>query len=169
MAAPKLVSASNRPFPVTVEVVFDSAMMGDGELTNPGNYVFNKGAYVTVVEILDDTTVRLFVENLFEHDAFFLTVQNVKNSSGEEIDSTNNTAYFPINRPNVPGYALTITSANGRLKSGTNVLKIDEDSDHWYVMTESGVDIINRTSLRNEGFILDGYGYGFNTIHVSRN
>jgi len=166
MAQPKLLSAFNRPFPVTVEVTFDSVMLDDNALTDPGSYVFNHGAYATIVEILAEDKVRLFVENLFEYDSFTLTVQDVKNANGEEIDPAHDSVSFTISRPNVPGSMLTVTSANGRLKSGTNVLKIGESDTHWFIMTESGVDIVNRTSLRNEGFILDGYGYGFNTVHV---
>lgn len=169
MAKPKLLNATNSPFPVTVEVAFDSVMLNDGALTDTGNYSFNHGAYATVVEVLSGHKVRLFVENLFEYATFTLTVKNVRDANGEEIDPAHDTVTFSINRPNVPDFALAITSANGRLKSGNNVLEIDEDSDRWYILTESGVDIINKISLRNEAFILDGYGEGFNTIHVSRN
>lgn len=169
MAAPKLLSVSNSPFPVTVSVVFDSAMAQDGYLYDTANYLFNNGAYAVDVEVISATEVRLFVENLFEYDNFTLNVGNVTNTLGETIDSSYNSMSFSILRPTVPGYALSLTSANGKLKSGTNAKAIDEDTGHWYIMTESGVDIVNRTTFRNEGYILDGYGIGFTTIHVSRN
>jgi len=166
MAKPRLINAINVPFPVTVEAHFNSSMLEDYALVDPDNYLLDNGAYTTIVEIIDDKQVRLHVENLFEHNFFTLTVRNVKNTSGEIIDSAYNSITFGIDRPSVPGFALTITSANGRLKSGNNVLAIDESDDHWYLMTESGIDIVNKTSLRNEGYILDGYG--FNTIYVNR-
>lgn len=167
MAAPRLINAFNAPFPVTVEAHFDSSMLNNADLTDPGNYLFNNGAYTTDVDILNDKHVLLHVENLFEYTSFVLTAQNIKSVTGEIIDSNYNSMTFVIDRPSVPNFALTITSANGRLKSGNNALSISEDDDYWYVMTESGIDIINRVSLRNEGYVLDGYG--FNAIHVNRN
>lgn len=169
MAGPKLASVTNAPFPVTVTVVFDSDMMADGYLHDTSNYLFNNGAYTVEVQIISATEVRLFVENLFEHNSFTLTVSNVRNTMGESIDTSYNSMTFAISRPAVPGYALSLTSANGRLKTGTNAKAIDEGADKWYIMTETGVDIVNRTTFRNEGYILDGYGVGFTTIHVSRN
>ena len=169
MAGPKLSSVTNAPFPVTVTVIFDSAMMADGYLNDPANYLFNNGAYTVAVQIISSTEVRLFVENLFEHSNFTLSVNNVRNTMGESIDTSYNSMVFGISRPTVPGYALSLTSANGRLKTGTSAKAIDEDSEKWYIMTETGVDVVNRTTFRNEGYILDGYGIGFTTIHVSRN
>lgn len=166
MAQPKVTSVQNAPFPVTVEVYFDSAMLDDENLSDPGNYLFNQGAYVTKVLVLNDTSVTLIVQNLFEYDDFTVAVQNVKSSLGEVIDPSFNSWTFIVSRPNIPGYSLAISAANGRLKSGVHVVKIDGDSDRWYVMTESGVDIVDRDSLMNSGFILDREG--FNAIHVSK-
>lgn len=167
MAGPKLISATNYPFPVTVELVFDSNMLNDNGLVDPGSYVFNHGAYVTNVEILEPTKVRLFVENLFGYSSFNIQVSDVKDSSETVIDPSFNSLTFSVTRPNVPNYALAITSDNGRLKSGTSVIDVEESESYWYIMTESGVDIVNKVSLRNEGFVLDGYEEGFNSILVS--
>lgn len=160
MAKPRVINALNKPYPVTVEVHFDQSMLNDGALTDPDNYAFSHGAFATEVQILDDKQVMLVVENLFDYDSFSVTVSaNVKNLSGEGIDPLYSTKSFGIIRPTVPDFALTITATNGRLKSGVNVLALDEDAESWYLMTESGVDIVNKVSLANAAFILDAYGY----------
>lgn len=166
MAQPKVTSATNAPFPTTVEVHFDSSMLNDDDLNSPGNYLFNNGAYTTSVLVSDNTMfVTLIVQNLFEYDGFTVTVQNVKNASSEVIDPSFNSGSFTVVRPNVPGFVLAISATNGRLKSGIYAVKIDRDTGRWYVLTESGVDIVDRDSLINTGFILEKGG--FNAIHVS--
>lgn len=166
MAQPKVVNAINRPWPTTVEVHFDQAMLEDEELTRPGNYLFNHGVFARSVEVIDSKQVRLIVENLFEYDSFIVVVSdNVKGFTGEGVDQNNNSATFPVVRPVASDNLLTITADNGRLKSGINALVLDEDPDNWYIMTESGIDVVNKNSLMNTAFVLDGYG--FNTIAVS--
>lgn len=165
--APKVINAINRPFPVTVEVHFDVELLEeeDGAL-DPDNYTFNHGAYATSVKIIDDKQVRLTVENLFEFDSFIVTVSDkVRGFSEEGVNPSFNSYTFALaNRPTVDDSVQSFSSANGRLKSGSVVTKLKEDSERWYIQTESGMDVINKASLRNEGFILDGYG--FNTIFV---
>jgi hypothetical protein len=167
MPGPRVINALNIPFPVTVEIHFDTSMLVDNDLVDPNNYLFNNGAYTTDVEIINDKHVMLHVENLFENSTFTVNVQNVKSITGEIIDQNYNTVTFFIDRPNVPGFASTITSSNGRLKSGSNVLDIQISDSSWYLMTESGIDVIDKISLMNKGYVLDGYG--FNTIYVNRN
>lgn len=166
MAAPKVINAINRPFPVTVEVHFDTVMLSDASLIDPDNYTFNRGAYSTSVQQLNEKQVRLTVENLFEFDNFTVTVnENVKGFTGEGVDQNNNSFTFNLSsRPSISDSFQSISSTNGRLKSGTSVISIEEDEDQWYIMTESGLDVIDRVSLMNEGFILDAYGY--NAIFV---
>lgn len=167
MTAPKVINAINSPHPTTVEVHFDQSMLADSNLSNPSSYLFNNGAYTTSVSVLDDKYVLLVVENLFEYDFFTVSVsENIKNIYNESMDTSNLSFTFQINRPSVPEFALSISSTNGRLKSGTNVISADEDSSHWYIMTESGLDIIDKISLANVGFVLDGYG--FTSISVTR-
>lgn len=167
MSGPRVINALNVPFPVTVEVHFDTSMLVDSNLVDPNNYLFNNGAYTIDVEIINDKHIMLHVENLFENNTFTLNVQNVKSITGEIIDQNHNTATFFIDRPSVPGFASAITSSNGRLKSGNNVLDIQISDSNWYLMTESGIDVIDKISLMNKGYVLDGYG--FNTIYVNRN
>lgn len=165
MAAPRLINAVNRPFPVTVEVHFDTVMSIDDALIDPDNYTFNRGAFATTASPLNEKQVILTVENLFEYDTFTVTIDNVVSVSGDPLDPDHNSYTFPLaSRPNVDESVKSISATNGRLKTGIQVLKIEEDEDRWYVMTESGLDVINKTSLANEGFVLDGYG--FNTIFV---
>ena len=166
MAKPKVVNAFNKPYPTTIEVHFDQVMLNDGELTNVNNYLFNHGVFARSVEIIDPKQVRLIVENLFGFTSFIVNVtEDVKGFTGEGVDPLNNFATFSVIRPIAPDFALTITAENGRLKSGINTLKVDEDSTNWYVMTESGIDVINKNSITNTAFVLDGYG--FNTIAVN--
>jgi len=164
MANPKVINAVNAPFPTTVEVYFDSGM-NSSELTDPENYLLNHGAYTTAAHAISDSSVMLVVENLFGYDDFTITVQNITNTSGETIDTGFNSWTFGIIRPNMPIYALAVSSTNGILKSGTNAIQIKQDSNYWYIMTESGIDIVGRVSLDNVGYILDTDG--FNAIHVS--
>lgn len=165
--APKVVNALNRPFPVAVEVHFDTELLEEESGTlNPDNYTFNHGAYATSVTLINDKQVRLTVENLFEFDTFSVTVNDqVRSFSEEGVNSSFNSYTFALaDRPVVDEGVQSFSSANGRLKSGSVVTKIEEDVERWYIQTESGMDIVSKTSLRNEGFILDGYG--FNTIFV---
>lgn len=166
MAEPKVVNAINTPWPVTVEVHFDSVLLADDNLTNPDNYTFTHGAYATSVDHIDTNMVRLTVENLFEFDSFTVTVSsNIKNQSGQGVDISANSYSFPIStRPQPSDMYQSLSAHNGRLKSGTVVVAIDSDADKWYIQTESGVDVVDKVSLSNQGFILDGYGY--NTIHI---
>jgi len=163
---PKVINAINRPWPVTVEVHFDTVMLSDDQLIDPDNYTFTHGAFTTSVTQIDEKQVRLTVENLFEFDSFVVTVDsNVRAFNGEEVDPNNNSYAFSLAyRPNVSDTVQSIAVGNGRLKSGTSVIEIEEDEDRWYIKTESGVDVVNKVSLMNEGFILDAYGY--NVIHV---
>jgi len=167
MSNPRVINALNRPYPVTVELHFDQSMLNDGQITDVDNYLFDNGAYATEVQILDDKQVRLIVENLFEHDIFTVTVSaNIKNLSGEGIDPAFDSKSFSIYRPTVPNFILAITATNGRLKSGTNAIALDEDNKYWYIMTESGIDVVNKISLANSGFVLDAYG--FSTISITK-
>jgi len=164
MANPRVTNAVNAPFPTTVEVYFDSDMLNDDELIDPDNYLFDHGAYTTYVFVKSDRKVMLIVQNLFEQDDFVVTVSNVSNKSAEVIDSNFNSWSLAIVRENIPGFASAISATNGRLKSGTNAIQIKENDDYWYIMTESGVDIVSRASLINSGFILSEES--FNTIHI---
>jgi len=165
MVAPVIVNAFNIPYPTTVEVHFDQVMLADAELTRPSNYLFDHGAFTIGVSQIDKKQVRLVVSNLFEFDTFTVTVSsNVKNDGGESVSSGGNSAVVSITRPTIDSSFLAISSTNGRLRSGERAIQVAKGSDKWYIMTESGVDIINNVSLANEGFILDGYG--FNTIFV---
>jgi len=166
MAMPKVVGATNTPYPTTVEVRFDQNMLADAELTNPDNYTFNQGAFALSVTLIDAKTVRIVAENLFDFNSFIVTVSsNVKNLSSESVDPSNNSATISISRPEAAAERVAFTAHNGRLRSGINALKVDEDETNWYVMTETGVDIVNKVSLTNSAFILDGYG--FNTIAIN--
>lgn len=166
MAAPKVVNAINRPFPVTVEVHFDQVLLVDDELLEPSNYLFNRGAFATTVELVDDKQVRLTVENLFDFGTFTVSVSSsVKGFTGESVNQSANSATFSLaNRPSVDSSFLSISAENGRLKSGIRALQVQKKNDNWYIRTESGFDVVDSTSFSNNGFVLDGYG--FNTIFV---
>ena len=166
MATPKVVNALNTPYPTTVEVHFDQVMLDDGELTDPGNYLFNRGAFATSVSIIDEKQVRLVVENLFDYTSFSVTVSgDVKSFTGVGVPDAYNSASIDVSRPAVGSFAVAISATNGRMRSGTNSIKVDEDTNSWYIMTESGLDVVDKNSLSNTAFILDGYG--FNTIAIS--
>lgn len=165
MAQPRVSNAVNSPFPTTVEIYFDSPMLVNDALTNPDNYLFNHGAYTTEVLVVNSSQVLLVVENLFEQDTFTAEVNGIYSATHELIDPDFNSYTFVVSRPNMPTFALAVSSTNGRLKSGTQAIKLDESEDAWYIMTESGIDVIDRVSLQNRGFVLDATG--FNAILIA--
>lgn len=166
MSKPKIINAINRPFPNTVEIHFDQVLLQDSELLKSSNYTFNHGAFTLSVEQIDEKQVRLVVENLFDFNSFTVSVnENIKNFAGESVDPNSRSFSFPLAfRPQADDKFLSITTDNGRLRSGIIAKKVTEDADNWYVLTESGLDVIDKASLTNKAFLLDGYG--FNTIHV---
>lgn len=166
MSQPKVINALNRPFPNTVEIHFDQVLLKNDQLLNPFNYSFNHGAFSLSVSQIDEKQVRLVVENLFDFDSFTVSVnENVKSFNGDSVDQNNNSFSFSLAfRPKADDKFLSITTDNGRLRSGTIAVKVTEDADNWYILTESGFDVIDKVSLTNKAFLLDGYG--FNTIHV---
>lgn len=163
---PKVINAINRPFPNTVEIHFDQILLQNSELLNPSNYTFDHGAFTLSVEQIDEKQIRLVVENLFDFDFFIVSVnENVKGITGESVDQSNNSFSFPLAfRPKADDKFLSITTENGRLRSGITAKKVTEDADNWYILTESGFDVVDKVSLTNKAFFLDGYG--FSTIHV---
>jgi len=163
---PKVINAINRPFPNTVEIHFDEVLLKDIELLNPSNYTFNHGAFTLSVGQIDEKQVRLVVENLFDFDSFTVFVnENIKSFTGESVDQNNNSFTFSLFfRPQADDKFLSITTDNGRLRSGIVAKRVTEDADNWYILTDSGLDVVDKVSLTNKAFLLDGYG--FNTIHV---
>jgi hypothetical protein len=163
MSAPKMINAYNRPHPVTVEIQFDQAMMNNAALNDPATYSFNHGAYTTSVSILDSERVRLTVENLFGYSSFIITAQSGLKSAINEDLYTNITVSVSIDLPAEEINA--ISAGNGRLKSGRLAKKVYSDYNNWYIITESGLDIIDKKSLFNKGYVLQESG--FNTIFVT--
>lgn len=160
MAMPKVVGASNSPYPTTVEVSFDQSMLIDDQLTNPDNYTLNQGAFALSVGVVDAKTVRVVVENLFDYSSFTITVSsNIKNVALEAVDPANNSAIFSVSRPAASDARVAFTAHNGRLRSGINALQVNEDENNWYIITETGIDVVNKISLNNSAFILDAYGF----------
>lgn len=160
MAMPKVVAAANTPFPTSVEVSFDQSMLNDDQLTNPSNYTFNHGAFALSAVAIDEKTVRVVVENLFDFGSFTITVSsNIKSFGLETVDPANNSASFSITRPAATDTKVAFTAHNGRLRSGIDALQVNEDENNWYIITETGLDVVNKVSLNNSAFILDAYGF----------
>jgi hypothetical protein len=159
MVAPRVLSANNDTHPAVVEIVFDQDLNPNDQLVSTGNYLFNHGAYATEIIPIDERTVRVIVENLFDYTSFTVFVSsNITNMLGDGIDSNYNSAEFSTLRQASPNFLLAITSENGRLRSGNGIVGIDEDSNNWYLLTESGIDVVSKELLTNTAFLLDGYG-----------
>ena len=163
MAAPKMLRAYNKPYPVTVEIQFDQAMLNNAALVNPESYLFNHGAYATSVTVINTEMVRLTVENLFGYSSFVIIAQSgLKSATSEDLD-TDVTISVDIDLPAEEINA--ISAGNGRLKSGKVAKKVFSDYNNWYILTESGLDVVDKTSLFNKGYVLKETG--FNTIFVT--
>lgn len=168
MALTKLINATNAPYPCTVTLTFDQDLIPNKYLTNANEYILNNGAYVNVesVSIIDLRTVRLVVENLFGHETFTVTVnENIQNTGFELMNNAYLSYSFPILHTDYNDSLSSLSSSNGNLKSGTQATKIAHDNDSWYVLTESGIDVIDKRSLANKAFILSTIP--FTTIKIS--
>jgi hypothetical protein len=162
MTAPRIDSAYNRPYPSTIEVYF-TLEMDPTTLDEPTNYMLNLGAYVTSVEVLNNYAVLLTTENLFGHPEFILSIsESIKSIGGVSFD-TSSTATIKLTEIDEGIYALS--AANGRLKSGKTVKQIEQDDEYFYILTETGIDVVDKESLFNKGYILNSSG--FSAIAIS--
>ena len=153
----------NYPYPSTIEVYFSHSMLDNLALNSIGSYRINRGAYVTSVAVLDAESVRLTTENLFGYPTFTLSMgSGLISVDGYALD-TSVTKTITLN--NAEEGINALSAANGRLKSGQSAVKVYSDSDYFYVMTESGLDVVHRTSLFNKGYVLQESG--FNTIFIN--
>lgn len=159
-------SVRNYPFPSTIEIRFDREMNNNAALIDIATYTLNQGAFVTDVTLIDLETVRLTTENLFGYSQFILTVQPglLGSSDGYDFDTVNNTAVVTLSG-SADEQTNALSAANGRLKSGQQAKRVFSDANFFYIMTESGFDIVSRNSLFNKGFVLQESG--FNTFFVS--
>jgi len=158
-----MIRTRNYPFPSTIEVYFDRPMVDNAELRMTSIYRLDHGAYVTGVTVLDAESIRLTVENLFGYSSFELSVidDGIVSQDGYMLDKSV-TMTVTLNDAEEGIYALS--AANGRLKSGQKAEKVYSDEEYFYVMTESGLDIVDKNSLFNKGFVLQEGG--FTTIFV---
>jgi hypothetical protein len=138
-------------------------MLNNDALRNANTYNLNHGAYVTSVTVLDSETVLLTTENMFGYPDFVLSAgSGMFSEDGYALD-TDVTVSITLNAGEEGIYALS--AANGRLKSGQKALKVLGDDKYFYIMTESGLDVVDKTSLFNKGYVLQESG--FNSIFVS--
>ena len=165
---PRINKVRNYPYPSTVEVQFTHSMSNTSVLRDTSTYRLNNGAYVTNVEVLDEERIRLTTENLFGFKEFTLSVETgteeLESTDGYAFDKTN-TATIELSGESEGIYALS--AANGRIKSGQKAVKVYSDANYFYVMTESGIDVVDKNSLFNKGFVLQQSG--FNTIFIGGN
>lgn len=162
MTYSNIVQVRNYPYPSTIEISFSHSMVNNTALTNPDNYYLNHGAYVTSVSVSNSEVILLHTENLFGYKEFLLSIgDGLVSVDGYALDNSNayaitlNAAEDSIN---------AITAANGRLKSGQSAKKVFIEGDYFYILTESGLDVVDRASLFNKGYVLQQSG--FNTIFV---
>jgi hypothetical protein len=159
-----MLTAQNVPFPSTITITFSNQMNTSvPSLYSPATYRLNHGAYVTSVTILNSTSVILVAENLFGYSTFTLSMNAGPISIEGYLIDTSQILTITMNMPTSDGMN-SISAANGRLKSGQNALKVASDKNNFYVMTESGIDVIDKHSLFNKGFILQESG--FNTFCI---
>ena len=155
---PRVLSATNEPFNTNVTVIFSENMESSSAIITPSNYLVSDGAVVTSVKFDSSIPDRviLTVDNLFNKSEFDVFVSgDLKDTLGTNLDVNFNHAIVRLEETSA-----TISGvAGGRLKTKNKILKLYEDDDNWYVATEGGIDVINKLSLQNIGFILDGYGY----------
>lgn len=159
---PRVQSAIVSPFNINVTVIFDDYMTQNSELTKISNYLLSHGAYVTAAEISPKETDRvvLTVENMYNRPYWDLyVVGNMRDRYNNRLDPAYNHAKIV---PEATGAALS--GVTGKLKTRNRVRRVHEDSNSWYVCTSGGLDVVNKATLDNTGFVLDGYGYNAITI-----
>lgn len=158
-------SAINGPYPCAVELTFSQNMMINSALISPSTYLFNNGAYVVFVSILAANKVRLVVENLFDHPSYTITAQyGLKSATNEDLN-TAVTVSVSMALGTYDASINAISASNGRLMSGKIAKKVFSDYNNWYIVTETGLDVVDKSTLFNKGYILNESG--FTTVFVT--
>jgi len=159
MVAPVMSSAVNQPFPCTVEVTFSQNMLANTALTSPSTYTFNHGAYTASVSILEANKVRLVVENLFDYPSYTITALPGLESAASEDLNTAVTVSVSVSLGTYSAEIDAISAANGRLMSGKIAKRVFSDYSNWYIVTETGLDVVDKHTLFNKGYILQESGF----------
>lgn len=152
-----LPTAINEPYNHNITVFFSDEVQNDANLADPANYKIPGDAYVSAVSIDPTalTQVVLTADNLFGHEQFEIIVCNIKDAYGLDINPQLNRATLTIPEPDSD---IDVSGFSGSLRTRDNILSIYGDDDYWYAATTGGLDVVNKTTLLNAGFILDGYG-----------
>lgn len=156
---PRVHSAVVAPFNIYVTLIFDDYMTQNSALTKVNNYLLSHGAYVTAVEAnpLETDRVMLSVENMNNRpywDIFVNSSSGIRDRYGNRLDPEHN--HTVVSHEDTTA---ALSGLTGRLKTRNNVRRVHEDSENWYVCTSGGLDVINKVTLVNTGFVLDGYGF----------
>lgn len=150
-----VLSATNEPYNNNITLTFDAAVLADSNLTNVNNYLIRGDATVVEVEFdpLFNNRVILTVDKLYGQGEFELFVRNVKNSAGFVINAARNRAVVSLGQPDTD-----FSGFSGALKTKNTLHNIAGDEQYWYIATAGGIDIVDRDTLLNVGYVLDGYG-----------
>ena len=151
-----IISLDVNLYEVTLDVTFGGPMNSIG-LTNPANYTFSNGMYARFAEIIDSSTVRLWVELFYGEETFTLTTSsNILDSYGDRIPpSYNGVTLGPFQSE------ASFSNFNGKIRTSKSVNLISSDANFIYMASEKGIDVLRRNSLANASRwaqIFDEYG-----------
>jgi len=162
---PEVLSIKSSLYEITLDVDFNVDMLDNNELRNPANYVFNNGMYARKVDVLSNTSIRLWVELFYGRDDFALLSinQKVKNIDGFSF----NTSMDAYNIAPFKSDA-TFTNYNAMVRTWHDSYIIDSDSQRIYLGGTKGIDIFRKhtsTIFYRWGQIFDEYGIDAMTVY----
>jgi hypothetical protein len=133
-------SVSQIEFEVTLDVQFSNSMLQNADLIKTTNYSFTEGVYVRKVDILTNSSVRLWVEN-FGENTTVLTINNIKDVDDDLIlDINNHISVTPFQS------TATFSNTNGLIRTSRNSIFVQADSQRVYFGGVKGIDVFRKIS-----------------------
>ena len=146
IAPPRVLSASIQSQAV-IRITFDSAMLVDSDLTNPGNYILTGpiSLFVTSVSVVagsSDTQVDLTInDTIYVGGLYTVTVLNVHNFRGDDLDTLHDTATF-----SAPLYIIWVAT------TGNDTTGTGSQTEPYLTIERALIDFASGSQIR----ILDG-------------
>lgn len=151
-----IISFDVNLYEITLDVTFGGPMNSIG-FTNPANYVFSNGMYARYAELIDSSTVRLWVELFYGENTFTLTTSSdILDSYGDSIPpSYNGVTLGPFSSD------ASYSNFNGKVRTSKNNSLISTDANFIYMASDKGIDVLRRNNLSNASRwaqVFDEYG-----------
>lgn len=125
-------------YEILVSVEFSNDLLNNGEELKTKNYIFNNGAFVRKVELINSKKVNLFVEKLFDFESFILTV------SASIKDIYNNSLNNNVLNVSVAFSVADLSNYNGFVRTSRSERAIFIDSQRLYMSGDRGIEIFRK-------------------------